>query len=72
MFNTADRMRSPNYSRIVNAAQRILSQRGWEAYDNGDSTAIVTKKQGVAIESRKTHQGRMNTIGRAASGQSVG
>lgn len=59
------------YARLRRAVNAIERDRDYKVY-NTDGLSVLTSNQSKRVESRVTHQGRMNTIRRAASGQSVG
>lgn len=69
--------RQTRNSRIRRAVDAIVRDRGYNVYNNGydnngsSKLAVITRGQERAVESRVTHQGRVNTLNRAAAG-SVG
>lgn len=59
------------YSRLRRAVNAVERGGKYVVY-NADGLSVLTSKQSKNVESRITHQGRLNTIRRAANGQSVG
>ena len=61
-----------SYKRLKRAVDTIERDRNYRAYNNGSGLALATRGQQRIIENRITHQGRINAIRNAASGQSAG
>lgn len=59
------------YGRVYKAVNAVERDRNYKVY-NLDGLSVITQRQSDKVQNMVTHDGRINSIRRAANGQSVG